>query len=52
MGWVEVIESVGLAEEKSMKTAPPSRNRDSGSFWAILELVLHEEMGVGLSFYF
>ncbi len=52
MGWVEVIESVGLAEEKSVKTAHPSRIRDSGLFWAILGLILHDVMGVRVSFYF
>jgi len=32
MGWVEVIESVGLAEGKSVKTAHPSLINDQGLF--------------------
>jgi len=39
MGWSGLVESVGLAEEKSVKTAHPSQIRDQGLFWAFLFVI-------------
>ena len=39
MGWSGLVESVGLAEEKSVKTAHPSQIRDQGLFWAFLLVI-------------
>jgi len=39
MGWSGLVESVGLAEGKSVKTAHPSQIHDQGLFWAFLPVI-------------